>query len=875
MANEKDLKALETKLKNDENELEKKRAELNKREASIEKRELLASNGYQKQFEEKFAEIQDSFDKREDSLHKREVEISKKEIAIQEKESKLNEKLSQYKLEQVAKVKEEVEKYRSEQVSKITQEIQNLKNDSAQLIDSLNSQIADLTQKLTEAKNDSAIAVSTKNSNEKTIKDLQAEISARSEDYQKVVTERDSLKSQNSVLDNQVQEQNKQIESQLKEIKKFENLKSLMGDKSLDSLISEITELSEKSENLKEEKESIEEKERSIQFKEKLLSSKENRIEQQTQEFDAEVEKRAMVKINLYNDEIERLKQENLNLQKEIEAQKRSKKVFEDYEELGEKTELLSEVEKYKKLVEELSTKVKLFPGEYAEIKLEQIHQSEENIKNEMADIEIQKQQIEDVRKENISLKQQLNDSEFRLAETKKSCDTLQAELNRYTAGNEKDVADERNRRIEEINKPLLQFSGENNPARFTEEKQPASEKEWLSNIKQNITDYGLVFPDRIINAFQTSLKCAEISPLTVLGGVSGTGKSELVRLYAHFGGLNFLSIPVQPNWSCPEDMLGFFNSLDNRFEPQEVLRYLAQAQRDPGKDNQEGLSDVMNIVLLDEMNLANPELYFADFLSKLETRRGLDDDHVPSIDVKIGSGLVPYQLKLTRNVLWTGTMNNDETTKTLSDKVLDRGIIINFPRPKNLESRKVKTLPEKSPLISRETWNKWLNAAYVFENEQIKRYKDKINQINGFLGNTGRALGHRVWQSIETYMSNYPLVISANDDTEREKAMKLAFEDQLVQKVMPKLRGLENRGSQGECLENIEGIIPETLKTDFETATKFANGQSFMWCTSDYMNEETVKEPVKEAEKEPVKETQEKENEKKNKLDVFRLGRW
>ena len=113
-----------------------------------------------------------------------------------------------------------------------------------------------------------------------------------------------------------------------------------------------------------------------------------------------------------------------------------------------------------------------------------------------------------------------------------------------------------------------------------------------------------------------------------MLAGVSGTGKSELPRLYSHFGGLYFEPLSVQPNWDSQESMLGFFNSIDNRFDAQPVLRFLAQSQKPwvPATDEHDGypgLADAVCMVLLDEMNLAHPELYFAEFLSKLELRRG------------------------------------------------------------------------------------------------------------------------------------------------------------------------------------------------------------------------------------------------------------
>lgn len=209
------------------------------------------------------------------------------------------------------------------------------------------------------------------------------------------------------------------------------------------------------------------------------------------------------------------------------------------------------------------------------------------------------------------------------------------------------------------------------------------SEVAWLDNIYKQCDDYGIHFPQRILYAFHTALKISDWSSVTVLAGVSGTGKSELPRLYAAFGGMNFINVPVQPSWDSQESMLGFFNSIDNRFEPEPLLRFLVQCTEDINYNK------YMSIVLLDEMNLAHVEHYFADFLSKLETRRGTLKGDVPTIEVKLGAGVPPYQLRLERSVLWTGTMNQDETTKSLSDKVLDRGLVINFPRPRILKSRK------------------------------------------------------------------------------------------------------------------------------------------------------------------------------------------
>ncbi len=374
----------------------------------------------------------------------------------------------------------------------------------------------------------------------------------------------------------------------------------------------------------------------------------------------------------------------------------------------------------------------------------------------------------------------------------------------------------------------------------FEEYKGQEQEIAWLDHIAASCHDFGIEFPKRILYAFHTALKTAEWSPLTVLAGVSGTGKSELPRLYAAFGGMNFLGISVQPNWDSQESMLGFFNSIDNKFDAQPVLRFLVQSQKARTDEAPYGLQDAMNLVLLDEMNLAYVELYFAEFLSKLETRRGRKDDNLPSIDVKLGAGQDPYQLLLGRNVLWSGTMNQDETTKALSDKVLDRSFVINFPRPRHLASRpKLPALQDPTELLTYDIWKDWCSQEVIFSEEEMKPFRQKVEEINDAMGIVGRAIGHRVWQSMEYYMSNYPMAAS-EDVNVRHDAMNKAFEDQLVQKVMPKLRGIETRGRGKACLETIKGLLSKDTVTDglcedFQRGMELGDGQ-FIWNSAEYL---------------------------------------
>ncbi len=439
------------------------------------------------------------------------------------------------------------------------------------------------------------------------------------------------------------------------------------------------------------------------------------------------------------------------------------------------------------------------------------------------------------------NLRQQLEQTQQLLDLSSAHNNKLQGELKRLTA-QYKDPSS-REERISNLQKAYITAE----PRFISPEwgNDANDELKWLCYIDQRCRESGFIFPTRLLHAFHTSLKCADWSPLTVLAGVSGTGKSKLPQLYSVFGGINFMLLSVQPNWDSQEAMLGFFNSIDNVFDAQPVLRFLAQSQKQADANYPYGMKKAVNIVLLDEMNLAHVELYFAEFLSKLELRHGLADNDLPHIDVKIGADIAPYQLTLGRNVLWVGTMNEDETTKALSDKVIDRSCILHFPRPKTLNRMSGTNSIPRQPdeWLPVDVWNKWLQHESAFSSEEIAPFKQFIEDINAALAKAGRALGHRVWQSIEAYMANYPAVIALRNrhatPAELNHAMRIAFEDQLVLKVMPKLRGIETRGvAMQECLEVIGSKLAEekyNILDDFNAACELGYGQ-FMWNSAAYL---------------------------------------
>lgn len=601
-----------------------------------------------------------------------------------------------------------------------------------------------------------------------------------------------------------------------------------------------------------------------LEANERALERKVQRLEQQWQKRHAQLDEATEASVEERRKSFENLaalsKAENDRLRNALRTQTELVGAFDQLQkQLGGKDpaeilrELNSKSDELKRLREDLASR----PTDEMRAKFQEMASESQRLKARNEDLRKQVNanaatvaECADLRRGNSELDAENKSLAQKASIFEGAANAAQAELNRLRAAYERPA--EINDRYKEIEMPHFKADKVKPPT-----KADIDEITWLKRIDNACNSYGLSFNPRILKAFHTALKTAEWSPLTVLAGVSGTGKSELPRLYSHFGGLMFEPLSVQPNWDSQESMLGFFNSIDNKFDTQPVLRFLAQSQKkwieNTGvSEGYPGLKDAVCLILLDEMNLAHPELYFAEFLSKLELRRGMKGADVPFLPVKIGAGLPPYQLPLGRNVLWTGTMNQDETTKSLSDKVLDRSIIIHFPRPTELKRRlKLAPLDEKNRglILHKVSWQAWLAQGSSFSDDAVKPFKQFIEGMNAALAVAGRAIGHRVWQSIEYYMANYPDVRAAQKATDKDalaKALHIAFEDQLVQKVMPKLRGIDTRGkSKTGCLDKILTQINDgiggnrfNLAEDFNLACELGHGQ-FIWQSANYLKEE------------------------------------
>ncbi|MGN0631956.1 MAG: hypothetical protein ACI4JN_11590 [Ruminococcus sp.] len=163
---------------------------------------------------------------------------------------------------------------------------------------------------------------------------------------------------------------------------------------------------------------------------------------------------------------------------------------------------------------------------------------------------------------------------------------------------------------------------------------------------------------------------------LIILQGISGTGKTSLPYSFGKFMQKDTTIASVQPSWRDRTELFGFFNEFTKNFNETEVLKRIYSSS----------FTDDINFVLLDEMNIARVEYYFAEMLSILEMPNS-DEwklDLVPNVWSTDPVNLDRGKLRIPQNVWYIGTANNDDSTFAISDKVYDRA------QPINLDSKGV-----------------------------------------------------------------------------------------------------------------------------------------------------------------------------------------
>ena len=228
---------------------------------------------------------------------------------------------------------------------------------------------------------------------------------------------------------------------------------------------------------------------------------------------------------------------------------------------------------------------------------------------------------------------------------------------------------------------------------------------------------------------------------IIILQGISGTGKTSLPYAFGKFVQKDTTVVSVQPSWRERTELYGYFNEFTKRYSETEFLRaiYEGNYYRDP------------HIVILDEMNIARVEYYFAEMLSILEMPRQEEwkVDVVTAVWDNDPCLIDGGNVQITNNVWFVGTINNDDSTFAVADKVYDRAI------PIDLDSRADAFECELTPpiYVSTDRLIQLFDEAkekYPISQESL----DKLEKVNAYLIKNFRlAFGNRIMKQIRDYV--------------------------------------------------------------------------------------------------------------------------
>ncbi len=257
------------------------------------------------------------------------------------------------------------------------------------------------------------------------------------------------------------------------------------------------------------------------------------------------------------------------------------------------------------------------------------------------------------------------------------------------------------------------------------------------------------------------------VSHTMILQGMSGTGKTSLAHAFGDFMENPSTIVPVQPMWKERTDLLGYYNEFTKRFNETLLLEKMYEAN----------YSENIYITVLDEMNIARVEYYFAEFLSLLELPN--EDERLLTVVSDVWpddpSQLINGYVRLPSNMWFIGTINNDDSTFAVSDKVYDRAMVMNLDN---------KCEPFVAPKTSRMHISAKqfvdLTTKAMKEYEITARNMKRLELLDEYLiEHFHITYGNRIMKQIKQYIPVY--VACGGDELE-------ALDDILSKKVLRKM---------------------------------------------------------------------------------------
>ena len=602
----------------------------------------------------------------------------------------------------------------------------------------------------------------------------------------------------------------KDISSSTKEL--IESLKEKHN-----SLLSKEREMCELSLNIEEEKLKVEQVKKQLEREKNNMKADMKIFQDETKE---ELEAEYSEKYDIEKSRADRLTVRNELLEKRIEELERLKQTLFVAFGSREPQDILNEVSR----IREKSS----------------LLQDSLNSRPTLEELDCLRKQIDELKNENTRLNSLVTEKEILdLRAVFDNSDTYVLEIQNYKDRLEscKNREDSLRRTIEDLKSTVEQLKGEHQKdeeafqfARKYDADYSLQNKSFRDFNPNSLYEFAVYMQKKIassdkpfyydIDTIRKFIAGLNMSSITILQGISGTGKTSLPREFSKAiiseaidyigqGKDNSPNAPyricaVQSGWRDNMDLMGYYNSFEHKYKETEFFKALYLA-------NLPKYRDTLFFIILDEMNLSRPEHYFADFLSLLEQK---EDEHYISVNapdevlpqfISEGKMLVP------ENVRFIGTANHDETTLEFAPKTYDRSNLMEMPKN---QDRNISTT-EDSYNVSYHWLKEQFQKAKTANISYYERFKKFINteEFKDLLMEKGIGVGNRFEDQAERFITTF---IETGNSNKKEKEVSLAKAvDHLIATRL--FRTLRNRYDLDKSnLQNFKSEFDKLFEAEF-----------------------------------------------------------
>lgn len=654
-------------------------------------------------------------------------------------------------------------------------------------------------------------------------------------------SEKDTVLEEKNALDKKHEEFNKREQQVLERELQLDNgeytgsIRSLLGaltqsekdissktKELIDSLVEKHNALLLEEEKMGEASMSIEEEKRQIAQENKKIERERHKMKIDMQIFQEETEEKLKAeysdKYNIEKSRADRLETRNTSLEKRIEELERLKNnlfvVFGN----REPQDILNEVGRIRTEIGQLQEALNSRPT------LEE----QQGLRNQIDELKVENTRLNGLvtEKEITDLRAFINNSDSYVIEIQGYKDRLESCKNRE---------DSLRRTIEDLKSTVEQLKGEHQKdeeafqfARKYDADYSLQNKSFRDFNPNSLYEFAVYMQKKIassdkpfyydIDTIRKFIAGLNMSSITILQGISGTGKTSLPREfskaiiseaidYTGQGKDNSPNAPyricaVQSGWRDNMDLMGYYNSFEHKYKETEFFKALYLA-------NLPKYSDTLFFIILDEMNLSRPEHYFADFLSLLEQK---EDEHYISVnapDEVLPQYISEGKMHVPENVRFIGTANHDETTLEFAPKTYDRSNLMEMPKN---QDRNISPT-EDSYNISYHWLKEQFQKAKTANISYYKKFKKFINteEFKVLLMEKGIGIGNRFEDQAERFITTF---IETGSPTKKDESLAKAADHLIATRLF---RTLRNRYDLDKSnLQNFKSDFDKLFEAEF-----------------------------------------------------------